>query len=222
MASTGGGAPPIFADTAKFNGTNWVTWNGLICIAADLRSVFGYLDGTIHNPRPPSLPTATITPPSSPTAATTTTPIVEISWESTNPSATEWRVWNAWAKGLLIYNTTNPIGLGINIHGSAADAWKSYVDTYQVASEMALINAKQDLRNMTYADGDDFVEFLSKLHTKWSNATALGAKIDDSSFRMILLTALLQSWNPIVATLYTTQSSCDAINQLVTHWTRLN
>jgi hypothetical protein len=59
MTSTGSGAPLIFADTAKFNGANWVTWNGLIRIAADLWSVFGYLDGAIHNPSPPSLPTET-------------------------------------------------------------------------------------------------------------------------------------------------------------------
>ncbi|XP_006458995.1 hypothetical protein AGABI2DRAFT_66096, partial [Agaricus bisporus var. bisporus H97] len=126
--NTGGSAPPIFADTAKFDGTNWVSWSGMIRIAAELRGVFGYLDGSIINPAitpptipagpaaTPSPPTITITPPSS----TTETP-----WESTTPHAPEWKVRNAWAKGLLIYNTTDPVGLGISIGGTAADAWKS-------------------------------------------------------------------------------------------------
>ncbi|XP_006462902.1 hypothetical protein AGABI2DRAFT_52770, partial [Agaricus bisporus var. bisporus H97] len=143
-------------------------------------------------------------------------------WESTTPSANEWRVRNAWTMGLLIYNTADPVGLGININGSAADAWKSYTDTYQITSEIALLNAEQDLRNIVFSDGEDFVDFISRLHTKWSNATALGAQISDISFRTIILNALPRSWDPIVATLYTTQTSRDAINQLMTHWARIS
>lgn len=227
MSGTGGSAPPVFADGAKFNGSNWVSWNGLIQIAADLRGVAGYLDGSVPKPTTPSPNPLTIPIPSSPTTQmsppvmTTHTP-TDSPWESTMPSPTEWRVRNAWAMGLLIYNTTDPIGLGINIHGSAAEAWKSYIDTYQVASEVAVLNAELDLRNMAYSDGQDFVEFISRIRTKWSNATALGAKIDDKAFRTIILNSLPRSWDPIVATLYTTQSSREAINQLMAHWARIS
>ncbi|XP_006456104.1 hypothetical protein AGABI2DRAFT_77664, partial [Agaricus bisporus var. bisporus H97] len=124
----GGNTPPMFADTAKFNGNNWVSWNNLIRIAAELRGVSGYLDGSIINPTSnplnvplPSSPPDTTT---SQTTSPTSTP-TETSWESTTPSTAEWKVRNAWAKGLLIYNTDDPVGLGINIHGSAAEAWKS-------------------------------------------------------------------------------------------------
>jgi hypothetical protein len=123
---------------------------------------------------------------------------------------------------LLIYNTNDPIGLGINICGNAADAWKSYIDTYQVASEMATLNTNSDLQNTTYSNGQDFVKFITWMHTKWSNATALGATINDQAFRSIILTALPCSWDPIVATLYTTSTSLEAINQLMAHWTRIN
>ncbi|EKM75258.1 hypothetical protein AGABI1DRAFT_46760, partial [Agaricus bisporus var. burnettii JB137-S8] len=127
--NTGGSAPPIFADTAKFNGNNWVSWNGMIRIAAELRGVSGYLDGTIVNPTLNSgqtIPTITTTPPSPTTATTTTTSTsIETPWESTSPRAAEWKVRNAWTMGLLIYNTTDPIGLGISISGTAAEAWKS-------------------------------------------------------------------------------------------------
>ncbi|XP_006457477.1 hypothetical protein AGABI2DRAFT_79843, partial [Agaricus bisporus var. bisporus H97] len=137
MSGTGGSAPPIFADGSKFNGSNWVNWRGLIQIAADLRGVRGYLDGTVTQPPQPSLNTlnapippppnddAADTPPTPPIITQTTTTTPDSPWESTIPTPTEWRVRNAWAMGLLIYNTNDPVGLGINISGTAADAWKS-------------------------------------------------------------------------------------------------
>ncbi|XP_006457025.1 hypothetical protein AGABI2DRAFT_79218, partial [Agaricus bisporus var. bisporus H97] len=135
MASTGGCAPPMFADTAKFNGMNWVTWKGLIKIAAELRGVYRYLDGSIQNPTGVVIPNPLTVPlpPSTPAEGASPTqtvtqlpPPADTPWESLFPSPSEWRVRNAWAMGLLIYNTSDPVGLGINISGTAADAWKSY------------------------------------------------------------------------------------------------
>ncbi|XP_006460994.1 hypothetical protein AGABI2DRAFT_143050 [Agaricus bisporus var. bisporus H97] len=103
MASTGGSAPPIFADAVKFNGTNWVTWKGLVKIAAELRGVFGYLDGLTVNPAANVvIPSLQIIPPSPTTndAATVAPPVLtstETPWESTTPSPSEWKVRNAWA-----------------------------------------------------------------------------------------------------------------------------
>jgi hypothetical protein len=195
---------------------------------ANLRSAFGYLDGSIPKP---SLTPQNVPLPASPTTATTatvptttstTTTLLETPWESTTPSLAKWKVRDAWALGLLVYNTIDPIGLGINISGNAADAWKLYIDNYEVASEIAIINADRDLRNMLYNDGDDFQDFINCMRTKWSNATALGAPIDDRTFRTIVLSALPQSWDPIVTTLYKTQTSRDAINQLMTHEARIS
>jgi hypothetical protein len=205
--------PLMLAEASKFNGSNWVAWKGLVTIAVNLRSAFGYLDGSIPKP---SLTPQNVPLPASPTTATTatvptttstTTTLSETPWESTTPSLAEWKVCDAWALGLLVYNTIDPIGLGINISRNAADAWKSYIDNYEVASEIAIINADRDLRNTLYNDGDDFQDFINHMCTKWSNATALGAPIDDRTFRTIVLSALPQSWDPIVATLYTTQTS---------------
>jgi len=68
--------------------------------------------------------------------------------------------------GLLIYNTTDPLGLGININGTVAEAWKSYLNTYNMLSEVALANAEQELRSMMYIDEQDFTVFISQLCTK--------------------------------------------------------
>jgi hypothetical protein len=92
MASSGSG-PPTFAESAKFDRSNWVTWSGLIKIAAELRGAFGYLDGSINNPSAttPDLTSPQNVPlPSSPIAQTTMSPgqpptIVNTSWESMTP-----------------------------------------------------------------------------------------------------------------------------------------
>jgi len=68
--------------------------------------------------------------------------------------------------GLLIYNTTDPLRLGININGTAAEAWKLYLDIYNMPSKVALANAEQELQNMMYIDGQDFTTFISQLRTK--------------------------------------------------------
>jgi hypothetical protein len=155
MTSAGSSAPPIFTDTAKFNGSNWVTGSGLILIAADLHGVYGYLDGSIPNPtpNPANFPLPLTPTPTGTTASPRTPPThAESLWESTTPTTTEWRVQNGWTKGLLIYNTTDPIGLGINIHSTSANTWKSYTDTYQVVSEIAILNAIQDLQGVKYSN----------------------------------------------------------------------
>jgi len=230
MSNIGDTAPPIFGDASKFNGMNWITWRSNIQIVADFKSVTGYLDGSIPRPSlqpqqsppaPPSIPSGSPSPVVLQTSLTSSTPI-ETPWDSLNPTPSEWKVCNAWTMGLLIYNTTDPLRLGININGTAAEAWKSYLDTYNTLFEVALANAEQELRNMTYIDGQDFTAFISQLHTKWTIATALGAKIDDLVFRMILLNSLPRSWDSIVTTLYTTKSSHDAINHLMSHWARVS
>lgn len=239
MSNTGGGAPPIFADTDKFDGTNWVAWNGLIRIAAEVRGVFGYLEGTI--PKPPGIPTVIVTPPStapatttattttsstSPTTSAATTQISpqqgDTPWDSLTPSEAEWKIRNAWAKGLLIFNTKNPIGLGIITTGTAAEAWTSYIDSYEVASEIALLNADMELRNMKFDDSQDFPEHIARMRIKWAHANVLGANVSDQSFKTIVLNSLPRSWDAIVASLYRAQTSIEAISQLNVHWLRVS
>jgi len=89
-------------------------------------------------------------------------------------------------------------------------------------SKVALANTKQELRNIMYINGQDSTAFISQLCTKWTIAIALGTKIDDLAFRMILLNSLPQSWDSIMATLYTTKSSYDTINHLMFHWARVS
>ena len=89
-------------------------------------------------------------------------------------------------------------------------------------SKVALANVEQELQNMMDIDRQDFTTFISQLCTKWTITIVLGTKINDLVFRMILLNSLPQSWDSIVATLYTTKSSYNATNHLMSYWARVS
>jgi len=105
----------------------------------------------------------------------------------------ERRAHNAWTLGLLLINTKNPAGLGINIDGTAAEAWTSYINTYEKASNMTQLNAEQILQNAMYSDRTDLNDFIIDMHNKWSDARALGSTITDEDFKDIIISFLPES-----------------------------
>lgn len=249
MAFTGGSIPLVFFDDDKFDGNNLVAWSNLICIAAEVRGAMGYLKGKIQNSaNAPSMTTSPVnvpaiiitsvaattqttattgTPPTPPTpiamqtSLPTSAPHIATSWELLNPTEAEWKAQNAWAKGLLIFNTKNPIGLGINIGGTAAEAWKLYIEVYEAGSDLAVSNTEMELQNMHYTDSDDFPNYISHIQVKWAQMNVLEASISNQAFKTILLNSLPYSWDPVVASLYCTSLSIETISQLNVHWLRM-
>jgi len=94
---------------------------------------------------------------------------------------------------LLLFNTKDAIGQGININGTAAEAWQSYIDIYKNASAMAWQNTIQDLCNILYIDHTNFNLFITILQKKFSNVNALGGKLTNKDFKLIILNVLPQS-----------------------------
>ena len=105
---------------------------------------------------------------------------------------------------------------------SAAEAWKSYRDNYEVASDMAQQNTKQDLCTTTCFDNDDFPTFIAMLRNKWARANALGIAISDKNFKTIVINSLPRSWDPIIASLFKDMPSSEAISQLDIWWLRIS
>ena len=103
------------------------TFKMMITLAAEVQRAEGYLLGTIPDPA-----AFTVTP----SAAATTQVPGETPWYSTQPTAEEWCVCNAWTKGLILFNTRGPIGLGVIMDGTAAEMWKSLTDLYDRLSEL--------------------------------------------------------------------------------------
>ena len=192
--------PPVFSEDKKFNGDNFYAFRTLVLTAARARGVIGYLDGTIQKPTETPLPT-TIPIESAGSTTDTTTPQTATEWYSKTPSPEEWEVRDAWALGLLIFNIMNPVALGVVTTKTAADAWTSLTQNYAITTDMAAIAADAELRGMKYGDGQDFNTHIKWLCEKLNDMLNTGAQISDASFRMIILSSLPKSWDPIVGTL---------------------
>ncbi|KNZ82284.1 hypothetical protein J132_03800 [Termitomyces sp. J132] len=114
-------------------------------------------------------------------------------WSSRTPSIEEWEERDAWALGLIIYNTKNPIGLGIKMDGTAAEAWNTLKENYGEFSEIAAMMAEKRLCATEFTDGMDFTKHIEDLREKWKSATEKGAVIDDAAFQNILIASLPES-----------------------------
>ena len=75
---------------------------------------------------------------------------------------------------------------------------------------------------MTFSENNDFPTFIADMRVKWAWANTLGATISDSNFKTIIITALPQSWDPIVALLLRTMTSIETVAQLNTWWLRVS
>jgi len=160
------------------------------------KEVFGYLDKSIK-----CLSTLPATATTLAIPATTTVP-TETLWDSKTLSLKEWKICNAWILSLLMLNTRNPARLGINIDGIATEVWTSYISTYKKACNIAWLNAEQILQNTLYTDHTNFTDFIINMCTKWSDARALGSKINNEDFKDIIISALSESWSSATVPLY--------------------
>jgi len=147
MSGTAHG-PPTFTENDKFDGLNWIVFKNLIIVAAEVHRAMGYLDRSIRDP------TTIIQSPDPPDSTSTTSKLATkpkqiqleaTSWDSDELSTGEWRTRNAWAKGLLLYNIHNPIGLGANVSGTTEALWKSLTNLYDRSSEIAKLHAEEKL-----------------------------------------------------------------------------
>ena len=67
---------------------------------------------------------------------------------------------------------------------------------------MTQLNTEQILQNTLYTDYTNFTNFIINMHTKWSDARALGSKINNEDFKDIIISALSESWSSATVPLY--------------------
>ncbi|KAG6839076.1 hypothetical protein C0991_006168 [Blastosporella zonata] len=208
MANTSNNLPPTFPNNQQFDGDNYVAFRDRALLLARARGALGYLNGTIMKPSALSPGNAILhitTPNATP-------------WTSYTPSLEEWEVHNAWALSLLIYNTKNPIGLRVNMTGTAAAAWKALTDQYDCASKIAAVAAENHLRATKLAEGGNFQKHTKTLQIQWNKAVEKGADIKDKTFRAIIIASLPPSWNTIISSLHGTKTSSKLLAGLAIHW----
>ena len=164
---------PTFTENNKFDRSNWIAFKNLIIVATEVCGAIGYLDGSIRDPttiiQSPNPPDFTLTMSKPKQTQLEATP-----WYSDEPSAGEWRTRNAWAKGLLLYNICNPIGLGVNVLGTTKAVWKLLTNLYDRSSEIAKLHAKEKLQSLWFHDRDDFSTHIAQLQLLWQKVNAMG------------------------------------------------
>ncbi|KAG6871147.1 hypothetical protein C0995_007768 [Termitomyces sp. Mi166 len=142
--------PLKFLDKVHFDGTNYTTFKNHVLITVRARGARGYLDRMIQK---------------SENNAETDTKKGEVKateWSSRTPSIEEWEERDVWALGLIIYNTKNPIRLGIKMDGTVAEAWNTLKENYEIAAMMA----EKHLHATEFTDGMDFTKHIEDLREK--------------------------------------------------------
>jgi hypothetical protein len=197
--------PSVFmlASDEKFDGSNWVEWKGTITSAAKSRGLDGYLKDTVTKP-------AALSPGQAAPPPTTF-------WGSKTPTAEEWQQRDAHTKGMVILNVKNPIGHGVKMDGTAAEAWKSLTDIHDAVSDIGKINADTKLRSLCHMDGADLDEHIRALRTAWNRYNAQGGTMSDSDFHIVVLASMPKKWTVFVTTLYSLKTSAKIIVQLKMH-----
>ena len=108
---------PRFPESKQLSGEDsWREYKREVLLAVGSRGLTGYLDGTIVKPLP-GVQGGTVYPPTA-----TTTPIY-----STTPFLEEWLARDAITTSIIVTNTTDPVGIGIDETKRSADIWKALV-----------------------------------------------------------------------------------------------
>lgn len=184
----------------KFDGSNWTAFKTVITEAARGRGLLDYLSGAIKYP----------TVKSERREATTW-------WGASNPTPDEWQQRDAYARSMIVLNVVNPIGAGVKLDGTAAEAWESLTVLHDAKTDLGLLQAEEELNSIKYRDGANIESHFRAMRTAWSKANDQGAEIDDKRFRAYLIKSMPSSWAPVTGALFDQKKSADVIVRLTTH-----
>lgn len=192
----------------KFDGANWTSFKTTITEAARGRGLLDYLEGKIRDP-------VTVKTESKGTQPIPTTPTVW--WGAPNPTADEWVQRDAYARSMIILNVINPIGAGVKLDGTAAQAWSSLTTLHDAKTDLGLLQAEEELNSIKYREGANIEAHFRALRTAWSKANDQGAGIDDKRFRAYIIKSMPSSWAPVTGALFEVKTSAEVIVRLTTH-----
>ncbi|KAG6847573.1 hypothetical protein C0991_001712, partial [Blastosporella zonata] len=120
---------------------------------------------------------------------------------------------------MVALNIDNPVGRGVKLDGTAAEAWKSLTDIHDIKSTLALVNAEAALAAIQYTEGQDIEAHFTAMRTAWGNANDQGADIKDTKFGIYIIKSLPRTaeWAVLAGTLMTIENSAEIIHRITTH-----
>ena len=223
---------PIFVEEKRLVGRkNWAAFKREVILQVGSKALTGYLTGTISRPIPPLPPsppvivvspaggTSTTTQPlTSPTTTTSpSTPVLPTQYYDVNPSIEEWDARDRYVASVIVSNTIDPVGLGIDENKTAARIWyKLNKDLDQKSEQLISIHEKR-LRNRKMEEDGSFEEHVKTMRNLVKEARDVGATISDAQFRSIFLDSFPKSWDETTIKAPGT-SSDDAVEYLEAIW----
>ncbi|KAJ3917357.1 hypothetical protein F5877DRAFT_68308 [Lentinula edodes] len=184
---------------------NWRPFKREIMFAVQSRGLTGYLDGTI--PRPSNYP-GPIYPPTQ-----LTTPLF-----SPTPFPEEWEARDRLVAGVIVFNITDPVGLGVDETKRANEIWQALIKRFEKRDEQRIHLADTNLRQEKYDPMESTMEDHEKrMRNLLKKVHDLGGTATDAQFRRIIISSMPPDWRQDVRSV-PGSSSADAFTYLHTLW----
>ncbi|KAF9018359.1 hypothetical protein BDZ89DRAFT_1044520 [Hymenopellis radicata] len=172
------------------------------------KGISGYLDASIQ--QPPIVTVSAGAPIPAPT------PVY-----STTPSRDEWNYRNGVAKSIIITNIVDPIAIGLQRDGTAAEVWVRLEKICLPKSDAALSLAEEQFNNAKFTGTSrvELDEHIADLHAKAARLRSLGKIVPDKDLKNTISRSLPKTpeWFGVSGSLYAALSSEDVIALIQAH-----
>ncbi|KAG6860934.1 hypothetical protein C0995_005889 [Termitomyces sp. Mi166 len=82
------------------------------------------------------------------------------------------------------------ISVGVDMNGSAANAWALLTVVYDARSDLGLLHAEEELNAIKYTDGTSIEAHFKAMRTVWVKANDQGAGIDNRRFWLYIIKSM--------------------------------
>ena len=208
----------ILSEEQKFNGDNLLQWTTNMVQLLGSKGLFGYVNGSIPKPDPPT--TQTTQPTTTATGTTDAATITVTPIYSSTPSLDEWIFRDQLARGHITLNCTDITSLGVMATGTAKEAWDSIKSEWGKSTDMRRSHAQDALNQTVYVEGTDIQEHVKLLRTRKAAVENMSTSpMSDETWRGIVIRSIptTPKWLPVIPSLYAMSTSADIISTLFAH-----
>ncbi|KAH0584868.1 hypothetical protein H2248_008146 [Termitomyces sp. 'cryptogamus'] len=118
---------------------------------------------------------------------------------------------------MVMLNIVNPIGAGVKVYGSVADAWRSLRVLHDAKTDLGLLHAEEELLLIRYANSTNIEAHFKAMQTAWARENDQGAGINDRQFHTYLIKSMPVLWVAVTGSLLHEGMSAEVIVWLTTH-----
>jgi transposase InsO family protein len=188
---------PKFSESETLVGADsWRSFKTRVELVVKARGLIGYLNGSTTRPLSNPTPTAiTVTDANGNTTTSTPTHLPPTPAFSSSPSVEEWDMRDRGVVDIIVSNTQDPDGVGIDASKTAKEIWAALTTHFEDKSEQLIYHADRKLRTHQFdpsvEEMEDHEANLRKLRKRFID---LGGKIEDTQFRQIVINSVPLDW----------------------------